>query len=100
PERALSTAMIGVTMAHIVAGSALTWTLLPTLGPWAPVLAPVLLPRVMVLSGEIIPKAFPREWATSLILTLYRPLTWAATLLVPFVPFANFVVAAIRRAFV
>ena len=32
PERVLSTAMIGVTMAHIVAGSALTWTLLPALG--------------------------------------------------------------------
>ena len=99
PERALSTAMIGVTMSHIVAGSALTWTLLPVLGAWAPVLATILLTPVMLVFGEIIPKAIAREWATSLILTLYRPLTWAASLLVPFVAFANFVVGAILRTF-
>ncbi len=32
PERALSTAMMGVTMAHIVAASAATRSLLPMLG--------------------------------------------------------------------
>jgi len=53
----------------------------------------------MLVFGEIIPKAVAREWATSLILKLYRPLTWAATLLVPFVAFANFVVGAILRTF-
>src|SRR5882724_7565749 len=99
PERALSTAMIGVTMAHIVAGSAVTWSLLPALGAWAPLVATILLTPVMLVFGEIIPKAIAREWATSLILTLYRPLTWAATLLVPFVAFANFVVGAILRTF-
>src|SRR3989454_12856540 len=36
PERALSTAMIGGTMAHIGAGSAVTWTPLPALGGWGP----------------------------------------------------------------
>ncbi len=99
PERALSTAMIGVTMAHIVAGSAVTWSLLPALGAWAPLVATILLTPVMLVFGEIIPKAIAREWATSLILTLYRPLTWAATLLVPFVAFANLVVGAILRTF-
>ena len=99
PERALSTAMIGVTMSHIVASSALTWTLLPVLGVWAALIATMLLTPVMLVFGEIIPKAVAREWATSLILTLYRPLTWAATLLVPFVAFANFVVGAILRTF-
>src|SRR5439155_5053363 len=89
PERALSTAMIGVTVAHIVAGSAVTWSLLPVLGAWAPLVATFLLTPVMLVFGEIIPKAIAREWATSLILKLYRPLTWAATLLVPFVAFAN-----------
>jgi CBS domain containing-hemolysin-like protein len=97
PEGALSTAMIGVTMAHIVAGSALTWTLLPALGAWAPVVATIFLTPVMLVFGEIIPKAIAREWATSLILMLYRPLTWAARLLVPFVAFANTVVGAIMR---
>ncbi|MGH7347758.1 MAG: CNNM domain-containing protein, partial [Candidatus Rokuibacteriota bacterium] len=32
PERVLSTAMIGVTISHIVAASAMTWALLPVLG--------------------------------------------------------------------
>ena len=32
----------------------------------------------MLVFGEIIPKAVAREWATSLILLLYRPLTWAS----------------------
>jgi putative hemolysin len=76
-----------------------TWTLLPTLGVWAPLAAIILLTPVMLVFGEIIPKAIAREWATSLILVLFRPLTWAATLLVPFVAFANFVVGAIMRTF-
>ena len=99
PERVLSTAMIGVTISHIVAASAMTWTLLPVLGGMAPIVVTILLTPVMLVLGEIIPKAIAREWATSLILRLYRPLTWAAVLLVPFVSFANFVVGAILRTF-
>jgi putative hemolysin len=99
PERVLSTAMIGVTISHIVAASAVTWALLPVLGGMAPILVTVLLTPVMLILGEIIPKAIAREWATSLILRLYRPLTLAAVVLVPFVSFANFVVGAILRMF-
>jgi CBS domain containing-hemolysin-like protein len=99
PERVLSTAMIGVTISHIVAASAVTWTLLPVLGGMAPIIVTILLTPVMLVVGEIIPKAVAREWATSLILRLYRPLTWAAVLLVPFVSFANFVVGGILRTF-
>ena len=99
PERVLSTAMIGVTISHIVAASAVTWTLLPVLGGLTPIVVTILLTPVMLVLGEIIPKAIAREWATSLILKLYRPLTWAAVLLVPFVSFANVVVSAILRAF-
>ncbi len=99
PERVLSTAMIGVTISHIVAASAVTWTLLPMLGGMAPILVTILLTPVMLVLGEIIPKAIAREWATSLILRLYRPLTWAAVLLMPFVSFANFVVGALVRTF-
>src|SRR2546422_5963706 len=65
----------------------------------APIVVTILLTPVMLVLGEIIPKAISREWATSLILRLYRPLTWAAVLLVPFVSFANFVVGAILRTF-
>ena len=99
PERVLSTAMIGVTISHIVAAAAVTWVLLPMLGWMTPYVVTILLTPVMLVLGEIIPKAVAREWASSLILRLYRPLTWAAVMLVPFVSFANFVVGAVLRAF-
>jgi len=99
PERVLSTAMIGVTISHIVAASAVTWVFLPMLGWMTPYVVTILLTPVMLVVGEIIPKAVAREWATSLILRFYRPLTWAAVMLVPFVSFANVVVGAILRTF-
>ena len=99
PERVLSTAMMGVTIAHIVAGSALTFALLPTLGGVAWVVSTVALTPIMLVFGEIIPKAVAREWATSLILKLYRPLTWASIVLTPLVALANTGVTTILRAF-
>ena len=99
PERSLSTAMMGVTIAHIVAASVATWALLGVLGSWAPILVTLVLTPVMLVFGEIIPKTVAREWATSLILRLYRPLTWAAVLLAPFVAFAHVVVSAVLRPF-
>ena len=49
---------------------------------------------VMLVFGEVIPKAIAREWATTLILALYRPLRRAATVLAPFVGLAHAVVWA------
>jgi len=97
PERVLSTAMMGVTVSHIVAASVITAALLPTYGGNAPVLATVVLTPIMLVFGEIIPKAVAREWATQLILTLYRPLTWAAVALSPLVTTANAVVHVVLR---
>ena len=97
PERVLSTAMMGVTVAHIIAASAATRSLLPTLGPYAPLVVTAALTPVMLVFGEIIPKAVAREWATSLILRVYRPLTWSAVLLAPLVMTANAVVGAVMR---
>jgi magnesium and cobalt exporter, CNNM family len=97
PERVLSTAMIGVTVSHIVASSAATRSLLSTLGPYAPLIVTAVLTPVMLVFGEIIPKTLARAWATTLILKLYRPLTGAAWLLAPFVIVANAVVAAVVR---
>jgi CBS domain containing-hemolysin-like protein len=97
PERVLSTAMMGVTISHIVAASAATWTLLPVLGGLAPLVVTVTLTIVMLVVGEIIPKAIAREWATTLILTFYRPLTWAAWLLTPFVACATAIVSTALR---
>jgi CBS domain containing-hemolysin-like protein len=99
PERALSTAMMGVTVAHIVAASAATRSLLPTAGEWAPLIVTLTLTPLMLVFGEIIPKAIAREWATSLILRLFRPLTWASIALAPFVAFANTIVTSLLRAF-
>jgi CBS domain containing-hemolysin-like protein len=98
PARVLSTAMMGVTVAHIVASSAATFALMPTLGPAAAALAAtIVLTPVMLVLGEIIPKAVAREWATSLILKFYRPLVWASVLLAPFVAFSQAVVALLLR---
>jgi CBS domain containing-hemolysin-like protein len=53
----------------------------------------------MLVFGEIIPKAVAREKATRLIMTLYRPLTWAGHVLTPFVLLANSVVTTVSRLF-
>jgi putative hemolysin len=99
PERVLSTAMMGVTIAHIVASSAATFALLPVLGGWAPWVVTAALTPVMLVFGEIIPKAVAREWATSLILRVYRPIRWASAVLVPFVWATNNIVSALLRFF-
>jgi CBS domain containing-hemolysin-like protein len=100
PERVLSTTMMGVTIAHIVASSAVTAALLPALGGWAPWVATAALTPVMLVFGEIIPKAVAREWATSLVLRLYAPLRWASALLVPFVWTTNVIVSTLLRSIV
>ena len=99
PERVLSTAMMGVTIAHIVASSAATFALLPVLGGWAPWVVTAALTPVMLVFGEIIPKAVAREWATILILRVYRPIRWASALLVPFVWATNTIVSSLLRFF-
>jgi putative hemolysin len=97
PERVLSTAMMGVTVAHIIAASAATWGLRSTLGRATPLLVTALLTPLMLVFGEIIPKAVAREWATGLILKLYRPLRWAAIVFAPLVAFSQLVVTAVLR---
>src|SRR5207245_3720371 len=42
------------------------------------VVVTLVLTPVMLVFGEIIPKAVARAWATSLILRLYRPLLWTS----------------------
>ncbi len=99
PERTLSTAMMGVTISHIIASSAATFGLRPLLGGAAPLLVTLVLTPLVLVFGEIIPKAVAREWATPLILRLYRLLTWSAVALAPFVVVSNGVVAWLLRAF-
>jgi putative hemolysin len=92
PEHLLSTAMMGVTIAHITASTVATWALLPLAGGAAALVVTVALTPIMLVLGEVIPKAVAREWATALILRLFRvievaamilaPLTWGANVLV------------------
>jgi len=92
PERVLSTSMMGVTIAHIVASSAATWALIPYLGTWAAIAVTAALTPLMLVFGEVIPKAVAREWATVIVRYLYplielasrilAPLTWGANVLV------------------
>ncbi len=97
PERTLSTAMMGVTISHIIASSAATFALLPVLGGMAPLVVTAVLTPIMLVFGEIIPKAVAREWATALILRVYRLLTWSSAVLAPFVAFSNGVVGGLLR---
>lgn len=83
PERMLSAAMMGVTVAHIAASSLATWALLPVAGRWAAALTTAILVPTMLVFGEVIPKAAAGEWATALILRLYRVLELASALLSP-----------------
>jgi putative hemolysin len=92
PERVLATCMMGVTIAHITASSVSTWALLPVLGSWSAVVVTAALTPVMLVLGEVMPKAVAREWATALIRSLFRvielsswvlsPLTWGANAVV------------------
>ena len=92
PERLLSTAMMGVTIAHITASSVATWALIPVVGGRAALLVTLALTPLMLVFGEVIPKAVARERATGLILALFpmiegvgkllTPLTWGANALV------------------
>jgi len=60
--------MMGVTVAHITASSLATWALLPVAGGWAAALATIILVPLMLVFGEVIPKAVASEWATALLL--------------------------------
>ena len=97
PERLLSTAMMGVTVAHIVASSAATHSLIPVLGSYAALVVTLVLTPLMLVFGEIIPKTLARESATSFILRLYRPLAWMSILLSPIVVAAYTAVGGIMR---
>jgi CBS domain containing-hemolysin-like protein len=92
PERLLSTAMMGVTIAHITASTVATWALIPVVGSAAAILVTLGLTPLMLVGGEVIPKAIARERATGLILWLFpvieaagrvlTPITWGANALV------------------
>jgi len=94
PERLLSAAKMGVLAAHIVASSVATWALLPYVGAAAWLIVTFALTPIVLVLGEVIPKAIAQQWATGLILRLFRPLAWAEWLLRPLTAAATTIVEA------
>ncbi|HEV8676044.1 MAG TPA: hemolysin family protein [Methylomirabilota bacterium] len=95
PERLLSTAMMGVTIAHVSASALTTALLLPWLGRRAPLWATAILTPLMLVFGEIVPKALTQQRATAVALRTFDPLRVAAWLMAPLVWMANTIVGAI-----
>jgi putative hemolysin len=89
PQRLLSTAMMGSTIAHIAASSVATWALMPMIGGAAALVVTLALTPLMLVFGEVIPKAVAREWATALILRLYPLIELASKVLAPLSVSAN-----------
>ena len=77
---------------NLAASTVATWSLIPVVGGGAAVLVTACLTPLMLVFGEVIPKAVARERATGLILVLFpvvetlgkvlAPLTWGANWLV------------------
>jgi putative hemolysin len=97
PERLLSTAMMGVTIAHVSASALTTALLLPWVGRRAPLWATVILTPIMLIFGEIVPKALTQQRATAVALRTFDALRVAAWLLAPLVWVANLLVGAMLR---
>ena len=98
PERLLSTAMMGVTIAHVSASAVTTALLLPWFERRAALWATVILTPLMLVLGEILPKTLTQQRATAVALRIFDPLRAAAWLLTPLVAVANFLVRAILRS--
>jgi CBS domain containing-hemolysin-like protein len=94
PERLLSTSMMGVTIAHISASTIATWALIPLAGGAATLVVTLGLTPLMLVFGEVIPKAIAREWATVVILRLFRLIELASRTLLPLTAAANSLVSA------
>jgi CBS domain containing-hemolysin-like protein len=97
PERLLSTAMMGVTIAHVVSSAVATAALLAWIGGQASLWATVILTPLMLVFGEILPKALTQPRATDIALRTYDPLRAVAWLLAPVVGVANLLVRGILR---
>jgi len=97
PERLLSTAMMGVTIAHVSASALTTALLLPWLDRKAALWATVILTPLMLVFGEILPKTLTQQRATAVALRIFDPLRAAAWLLAPVVWTANIMVGAMLR---
>lgn len=95
PERLLSTAMMGVTIAHVVSSAVATAALIAWIGGQASLWATVILTPLMLVFGEILPKALTQPRATEVAIRTFDPLRAVAWLLAPVVGVANLLVRAL-----
>jgi magnesium and cobalt exporter, CNNM family len=86
-----------VTVAHVVSSAVATAAFLPWVGGQASLWATVILTPLMLVFGEILPKALTQPRATEVSLRTYDPLRGVAWLLAPVVGIANLLVRAILR---
>jgi putative hemolysin len=100
PERVLSAALMGVTIAHVIAASLATWALIPVLANTAWLVATAVLIPLMLIVGEVIPKAIARAWATALMRRGgFRAIEVGGVALSPLTRAAGAVVAGILTLF-
>jgi CBS domain containing-hemolysin-like protein len=95
PEHLLSAAMMGVTIAHVSASAVTTALFLPWVGDRAALWATVILTPVMLVFGEILPKALTQQRATAVALRTFDLLRVAAWVLTPLVWVANRIVGGL-----
>ncbi len=95
PERLLSTAMMGVTIAHVSASALTTALLLPWFGRKAPLWTTVILAPLILVFGEILPKTLTQQRATVVALRTFDALRAAAWLLTPLVWTTHVIVGGI-----
>jgi putative hemolysin len=98
PERLLATAMIGVTIVQVAASALTTALLLAWFDLQASFWATVILTPIMLILGEIVPKALAQSRATRVALATFDSLRGAAWLLTPLVGAANAIVRALLRS--
>jgi CBS domain containing-hemolysin-like protein len=98
PERLLSAAMMGVTIAHVSASAVTTAALLPLVGETAPLWATAIVTPLMLVGGEILPKALTQPRATAVSLWTFDPLRVTAWAFAPLVWAANGIVSALLGA--
>ena len=97
PERLLSTAMMGVTIAHVSASAVMTALLLTWAAGRASLWTTVILTPLMLVFGEILPKALTQPHATVVALRTFNTLRGVAWLFAPLVGAANLLVRGILR---
>lgn len=89
PDRFLGTVVAGMNFAHITASALMTALLIPYSGIMASVYATIILTFIMLIFGEVLPKAISRRKANTISLKLILPLRLSYYIFYPLVFILN-----------